>query len=121
MGKIRIKGYRRKGYRRDILPGPGRKMGYIKPTRVKSHLRPDLGAPGKTPKARRWFRARGTLSGWEKTQSVSERRRRAARGRSDLSSARALQQLANITTDRETRRAARADAKYFYAKHKGRL
>lgn len=116
MGKLRVsvRGYRRKGYRR--------KGAYVDPSYVDPHTKlvPDRGKPGRTPKAERWFKPKGTLGGWDKDQSASERRRRAARGRSDLSSGRALQALANVTTDRETKSVAKQDADYFFKKVKRR-
>lgn len=57
--------------------------------------------------------------GWHKSMSASERRRvslRAHKG-DKLATARALQVLANVTTDVPTRRAAHADAMYFYSQH----
>lgn len=46
---VRRKAYERKGYRKDIQPGPGVKMGYIQPTKVKAteYEMIDLGAPGR--------------------------------------------------------------------------
>ena len=46
---------------------------------------------------------------WHKAQSVEVRRANAT--------ARALQALANVTTDPETSKLAKTDADYFYAKH----
>lgn len=62
------------------------------------------------------------LGGWEKTQSSSVRRRNAYNSRPAdwskkkryLSSARALQALSNVTTDKKTKLKAAADAKYFF-------
>ena len=117
--RILIKGYGRKGYRKDIRPGPGVKIGYIKPTKVEGHFRKDTGAPGKTPKSKQWFEpSPETLHGWEKGMSTEKRRRLAGIARSDLSSARALNQLANLTADRETKKVARADADYFFRRHR---
>ncbi len=120
--KLRItrKAHKRKSYVKDVIPGKGVKRKRIPKTIVKksTFLTKDRGKLGLTPKAQRWFKPVGTLSGWEKTQSTSERRRKAARGRTDLSSARALNQLANVTSDRATERVARADAKYFFEKHR---
>lgn len=117
MGKLRIrrKSYVRKPYRR--------KSGIrVKGSRVKSarFTIKDRGAPGRTPRAKRWYSPKGTLRGWSEDMSEGERRKRAAIGRSDLSSARALQSLANVTTDKGTERKARADARYFFARHKSR-
>jgi len=75
----------------------------------------DKGAPGRTPKARRWFEPQ-VETGWEKGQSEGIRRAKVldAHKGDELASARAMGALANVTTDRETRGKARADAKYFY-------
>ena len=66
------------------------------------------------------------LGGWKKTQSSKTRRRLALSSRPKnwtlkhryLSTARALQSLANVTKDKQTKVNARADAKYFYEKYK---
>jgi hypothetical protein len=67
----------------------------------------------------KWFEAGKPLN-WSKKDSQTKRRRSALAARNNryLDTARALQALANITTDTETERKARADAKYFFAKHK---
>ena len=86
------------------------------------------------PKSRKkkWFkkavekRKPNTLGGWRKTQTARERRRRALRSRPRKwtlkeryrSAARALMALSNVTTDKETKKKARADATYFYQKLK---
>jgi hypothetical protein len=51
---------------------------------------------------------------------IAKRRTRAltAHKGNALSTARSLQALANLTRDTTTKRAARKDALYFYAKHK---
>jgi len=81
----------------------------------------DRGARGRTPKARRWFEP-SVETGWEKGMPASNRRRKVLRahGGDELASARAMQALANVTTDRATRTAAQADANYFFRKHKGK-
>lgn len=73
-------------------------------------------------KQERWFTG-GEALGWRKDDSQTKRRRIALRNRhgDHLKTARALQALANVTQDRETKRKARADARYFfdmYRKHK---
>lgn len=85
----------------------------------KSYLTPDKGKPGRTPKSERWARFE-TKTGWEKDMPIKERRGLVlnAHGGDYLSSARAMQQLANVTTDKETKTRAAADAKYFYAQHR---
>ncbi len=62
-------------------------------------------------------------TGWHKTQSATYRRRLAlkAHGNDYLATGRGLQSLANTTEDAQTKRLAKADAKYFFdmnRKHK---
>jgi hypothetical protein len=59
-------------------------------------------------------------TGWHKSQSLAYRRNLVlkAHGRDLLSSARAMQALANVTQDKQTAIAARADAQYFFREHK---
>jgi len=67
-----------------------------------------------------------TLGGWSKDLAPITRRRYALESRPKnwtlrhryLSTARALQSLHNVTQDQTTKRAALADAKYFYGKLK---
>ena len=120
MGEIRIERHRRKSFMKDVKRGPGIKMRRIRGTTVKGHMRPDVGEKGRTPKRERWAVIVGNLHGWSKDMSTDERRRRAAIGRDDLSSARALQQLTNLSTDRKTKIIAKSDADYFFAKHNAR-
>jgi hypothetical protein len=56
---------------------------------------------------------------WHKDESEQKRRKKAlaAHKGDELSTARALGALANVTQDRATERAARKDAKYFYGRH----
>jgi hypothetical protein len=58
----------------------------------------------------------GKPMGWSKNDSQANRRRAALRAHKGdaLSTARALQQLANVTQDRETAVKARQDATYFF-------
>ncbi len=67
----------------------------------------------------RWFKPK-KHSGWRKDMGIEKRRSRAlsAHKGNALSTARSLQALANVTKDTTTKRAARKDALYFYAKHK---
>lgn len=104
MGKITIK---RKGYTRK---------GQIR-VRGTTYKTEDRGAPGKTPKSQRWYKPKREL-GWEKDMPQEQRIRVAISSRpknwSDnkriLSSARALQALSNVSTDRETAKKAKADS-----------
>lgn len=84
-------------------------------------LTKDKGEPGKTPKEDRWYEP-GVHTGWSKGMARTERRRKvlSAHNGNTLSSARAMQSLANVTTDAPTRREAMADAKYFYTVHNRR-
>jgi len=84
-------------------------------------LTPDKGKPGKTPKAKQWYEP-GIETGWEKEQPPNTRRAKVLRAHKgdELSSAQSLQALANVTTDRETEKRARADAKHLFRLHKQR-
>lgn len=63
----------------------------------------------------KWF-SPSTHMGWHKDMPVQKRRQVAlkAHGRNKLSTARALQALANVTQDKATKKAALADAGHFY-------
>jgi hypothetical protein len=54
--------------------------------------------------------------GWHKNQPSEKRRKLALKAHKGdkLATARALQALANVTTDKTTKKLARADAVYFY-------
>lgn len=67
----------------------------------------------------KWFKP-GKPTGWSKTLSARVRRSRvlAARNGDALAAGRALMALSNVTTDKTTKRLARADALYFYEKHR---
>ena len=66
----------------------------------------------------KWYH-HGKSLGWNKDDGQVKRRRAALASRRGnyLKAGRALQSLANVTTDRETARKARADALYFFKKH----
>jgi len=76
-----------------------------------SYLTKDKGKPGRTPKRKRWFEP-GVKMGWEKDMPMAKRRGLVlkAHGGDYLATARALQALANVTTDRETKKKAKAEA-----------
>jgi len=101
-------------------------MGKIRVTRrIKSgkkitYLTKDKGAKGKTPKSQKWFKPPKVHTGWEKTQPIAVRRAKVlkAHKRNALSSGRAMQQLANLTTDKPTRVKAQTDANYFFKLNK---
>jgi len=111
---INRKGHPRKAYLRK--DGTRVKFTEVKPTTFKID---DRGKPGRTPKGEQWFDPQ-VETGWEKGQPESVRRGNMLRahGGNELASARAMQALSNVTTDRETRRVARDDAKYFYRLHR---
>jgi hypothetical protein len=83
MGYIVRKGYKKKGYKRKAfdITRFGKKI-HIPATTVKSASVPatkikDVGAVGKTPESKKWFKQMGVeLSGWKKHQSVTERRKK---------------------------------------------
>ena len=56
---------------------------------------------------------------WRKDEPAEVRRANAlkAHNGNELATARALQALANVTTDPETAKLAKTDADYFFAKH----
>ncbi len=78
----------------------------------------DKGKPGKTPGSEKWYEHNVEMN-WHKDDSTETRRTNALKAHKgdELAAARALQALANVTTDRETRRLAKIDADYFFAKH----
>jgi len=82
-------------------------------------LTEDKGKPGKTPEEEQWFEP-GVETGWEKGMPRERRRRlvlEAHKG-DELASAKAMQALANVSTDRETKREARADAVHFFSEYR---
>jgi len=81
----------------------------------------DRGKHGRTPKSQQFFDPQVHM-GWHKGDKPTTRRRRAliAHGGDYLATARALIALHNVTVDPGTKRAAGADARYFFAKHNKR-
>jgi len=79
----------------------------------------DKGKPGKTPESEKFFHPKVEMN-WHKTDSMENRRANALRahGGNELATGRALQELANVTTDIQTAKLAKADADYFFAKNK---
>jgi len=90
-------------------------------TRVKgtTYLTKDKGKPGKTPKSQKWYEHNVEMN-WHKDESVEVRRVNAlnAHNGDELATARALQAVANVTTDSETATLAKSDAEYFFSRHK---
>jgi hypothetical protein len=78
----------------------------------------DKGEPGKTPDNEKWYQHNVEMN-WHKNESAEMRRANALKAYKgdELATARALQALANVTTDAETSKLAKADAVYFFAKH----
>ena len=78
----------------------------------------DKGKPGKTPESEKFYHPKVEMH-WHKDQSAAVRRANAltAHNGNTLSTARALQALANVTTDAETAKLAKADADYLFFKH----
>jgi len=78
----------------------------------------DVGARGRTPQRKQWYKP-GVKMGWEKGMSVSKRRSKALKAHrgSELATARALQALSNVSTDKATKREAKRDADYFSKLH----
>lgn len=89
---------------KDVKPGPG-----VVKRRV---LVPDKGKPGLTPKGQQWASFAGTMHGWSKEGSDSDRRMalmRSVRSEGVNTTKKKLVQLANITTDKDTKSTAWRD------------
>jgi len=90
-------------------------------TRVKAatYFTKDKGEPGKTPESEKWFEHKVDMN-WGKDMAAETRRANALKAHTGdlLATGRALQALANVTTDAETATAAKADADYFFAKNR---
>jgi hypothetical protein len=78
----------------------------------------DKGKPGKTPESEKWYQHNVEMN-WHKDEPAEVRRANALKAHKGdgLATARALQALANVTTDTETSKLAKTDADYFFAKH----
>ena len=98
------------------------RKGYVRKdgTRVKgtTYYIKDRGEPGKTPQSEKWYTHNVEMD-WHKNQQPQVRRANALKAHKGdkLAAARALQALANVTTDAETARLAKADADYFFGEH----
>jgi hypothetical protein len=79
----------------------------------------DRGKPGKTPESEKWYQHNVEMN-WHKDETAETRRANALKAHKgdELAAARALQALANVTTDPETSRLAKSDADYFFTKHR---
>lgn len=69
---------------------------------------------------KKWFHPKADLGGWTKDLTTEERRELALESheRDPLATARALQALANVTRDKETRKVAEADARFFFREYR---
>jgi len=78
----------------------------------------DRGKPGKTPASEKWYQHNVEMH-WHKDLPAEVRRANAVEAHKgdELATARALQALANVTTNAETANLAKADADYFFSKH----
>jgi hypothetical protein len=83
-----------------------------------SYYTKDKGKPGKTPESEKWYQHNVEMN-WHKDEPAEVRRANAFKAHKgdELATARALQALANVTTDPETSKLAKIDADYFFAKH----
>lgn len=73
----------------------------------------------KTPKEKKFFKPR-VKSGWHASDPPKVRRQKLLKSHKGnyLAAARAKQELANVSTDPKTVKAAQADADYFFKKHR---
>ena len=107
---VRREGYHRKGYTRK--DGTKVSPAYVPPATFKAE---DRGKPGRTPKSKRWYKPTTTMN-WSKDMPIADRRINAlkAHGKDVLATARALQALANVTTDTKTKKEAQKDADWAF-------
>ncbi len=83
----------------------------------------DRGKPGKTPESEKFFEPK-RHTGWEKDQPQATRRgklleatdKRKSMHDRYVEAGRMIQELANVTTDEETKVKAKEDAEYFFEK-----
>jgi hypothetical protein len=112
---VHKKGYTRKGYTRK----DGTK---VKSVRVPASTF-KIESRSHTPKADRWA-VFNKVTGWKKTQPFDTRYLKALSATNKsmslhkryVQAGRRLNELANVTTDAQTKKKARADAKYFFKK-----
>jgi len=86
----------------------------------KGYLRKDTGKPGRTPKSERWL-PKLEVTGWQHDLPPEERRHLVleANDYDYLKSAREMQALANVQTNKSVKAKMRADAHYFFKMYKG--
>ncbi|MDG6912627.1 MAG: hypothetical protein JRN35_06040 [Nitrososphaerota archaeon] len=125
MGILRVKrkAYKRKGYTRRAYTradGTRVKAAHVGPSSVPmgTFTVSDRGKPGRTPKSQRFYHPK-VKTGWHKDSPLACRRAKVLRAHKgdNLSAARAMQALANVTTDRMTKEEAQLDANYFYNRY----
>jgi len=77
----------------------------------------DKGKPGKTPESKKFYHPKVEMN-WRNDDPEEPRRTNAlkAHGNDVLATAKALQALANVTTDSDTKKLAKADADYFFSR-----
>ncbi len=82
-----------------------------------SYYTEDKGKPGKTLESQKFFHPNIKMN-WHKDLPAETRRANAleAHGGNFLATARALQELSNVTTDPDTKRLTKEDADYFFSK-----
>ena len=70
----------------------------------------------------KWFQPSDRSTGWNKDDKPATRRRKVLKSRwnNPLKAGRAMQSLANVTTDPTTKRLAKSDAQYFFGLHRKR-
>lgn len=78
---------------------------------------PDKGAQGRTPESEQFYHP-NIETGWQKDMPGDKRRDLMLRSHKgdNLAAGRAMQALANVTTDQETKKSARKDALFFFSK-----
>ena len=76
----------------------------------------DKGKPGKTPEGEKFFHPNVKMN-WHHEDPPANRRANALKAHNGdtLATARALQELANVTTQQDVARIAKQDADYFFA------
>lgn len=90
-----------------------------------TYMTKDKGKPGRTPESEKFFEPK-RHTGWEKIQGAATRRHNLLeatdKGKSMhdryVEAGRMIQELANVSTDEETRTKAKLDAGYFFEKAK---
>ncbi len=126
MAELKIK---RKGYWREAFTYTRNgkvvsvKRAWVPET---TYMTEDRGKPGRTPASRRFFEPK-RHTGWEKTQPAATRRAKLLAATESgkpmhdryVEAGRMIQELANMTTDRETKAKAEEDAVYFFERAKG--